>query len=93
MMVERARRAIFIMGSGGSRQATAAGRRGASCSVGWQGVIQYLGVDTMTAAQKEEYDETEQIYNEDWYQIDEAVMTIVQRENRAGGIAVHLLLI
>ena len=24
---------------------------------------------------------TEQIYNEDWYQIDEAVMTIVQREN------------
>jgi hypothetical protein len=25
---------------------------------------------------------TEQIYNEQWYQIDEAVMTIVQRENR-----------
>ena len=24
---------------------------------------------------------TEQIYSEDWYQIDEAVMTMVQREN------------
>ena len=26
-------------------------------------------------------EKTEQIYNEDWYQIDEAVMTMVQREN------------
>jgi len=26
-------------------------------------------------------EKTEQIYNEDWYQLDEAVMTIVQREN------------
>lgn len=27
-------------------------------------------------------EKTEQIYNEDWYQIDEAVMTMVHRENR-----------